>query len=115
MIKKVTINPKHKIPIVQKPLKGKLGYLDIEKYEIVINADQPEAGKQLILLHELIHLIAEHLKDEKLINRQPDEKFVTYLAGHLFPILVESGLWNTISKRSLRKFLAGNTEKKDIL
>ena len=92
-------------PVVERHLGGKLGCLDTARHEISIEVDQPLAGKHLILLHEMIHMVAEYLKDQGLISRQPDEKFVTYLAGTLFPMLVLSGLWKGVTKEELERFL----------
>jgi hypothetical protein len=103
--KEIVLGPNSTLPVVQCDLQTKLGCLDTKTGRIVIKKKQPKAGKHSILLHELIHLVAEHLKDEGIIKRQPDENFVTHLAGGLFPMLVFSGLWKGVSKKEMKKFL----------
>jgi len=95
------------LPVRQhKPMDG-LGCLDTrDGHEaILINTEQPKVGKHIILLHELIHLALEHLKDEKVIRRQPSELVVTNLAGSLFSLLAANGLWNGVTLEELEEFI----------
>jgi hypothetical protein len=70
-----------------------LGYLDKEKPEIVIKKDQPEAGKHIVLVHEIIHMAELLMIEEGIIKRRPSHEFVSNLAGILVATLVLSGLW----------------------
>jgi hypothetical protein len=103
--KRIITGPDSSLKVVQSALGGKLGHLDTASQEVAVEKDQHKAGKHLILLHELIHLVAEHLKAQGIITRQPDEKFVTHLAGGLFPILALSGLWKNVSPQEMQSFL----------
>jgi hypothetical protein len=96
----------HRIPIVQRSLRGKYGCLDLSANEIVLKQKQPKAGKHLILLHEMIHLAAEQMKASGIIKRQPDEKFVENVAGTVFPMLALSGLWKGVSPAEVKRFIA---------
>lgn len=105
----IVCGPNQTIPIIlNNDNMEQLGYLDTKEWNITIKNDQPKTGKHLILLHEIIHLAAEHLKQVGLIKRQPDEKFVTYLAGTIFPMLALSGLWNGVSTEEVNELLKVN-------
>lgn len=84
---------------------GKLGYLDAGAMRIVIHSQQPEAGKHLILLHEMIHAVAENMKAQGLCKRQPSEDFVANLAGGLFGMLGASGMWVGVSPEEAMDFV----------
>lgn len=84
---------------------GKLGYLDTDAMRIVIHSQQPEAGKHLILLHEMIHAVAENMKAQGLCKRQPAEDFVANLAGGLFGMLAASGMWVGVSPEEAMEFM----------
>lgn len=95
------------LPVRQQKAIDGLGRLDLRsKPEIVIEANQPKAGKHLILLHELMHAACEHLKSEGVIRRQPSELVITNLAGTLFSLLAANGLWNGVTLEEFEKFQA---------
>lgn len=83
----------------------KLGCLDTGQGVILIEKNQPEVGKHLILLHEIIHLVAEILKEKGVLENKPDENFVKHCAGVLFPILAFSGIWNGVTRDECKKFI----------
>ncbi len=89
-----------------------LGCIDCRKREILINPDQPEVGKRLILLHEMIHATAEAMKMNGDCKRQPSEAFVTALAGNLFVMLGLSGLWNGVSPAEVVRFIRSEVRKR---
>lgn len=84
---------------------GKLGYIDFEKKEIVIEERQPAAGKHIILLHEILHFVDEQSLSYFCYKRGLTEKQVTYLASGLLPILVYSGLLKGITKKQMGDFI----------
>ena len=91
-------------PLRQRRLtNGKLGYIDFQRREVVIEQRQPLVGKHIIVLHELIHAVTQHCIEAKLIRRQP-ERFVESLAGGLLPMLALSGLWKGLRPADVRKF-----------
>lgn len=102
--KRVPYSMTQSLRVRQADLGEKLGYLDTDVPEIVLHSEQPEIGKRIILLHELIHLVAEHLVSQGVIKRQPPEAFVENLAGGLFPMLALSGIWHDVSKQAVRRF-----------
>jgi hypothetical protein len=84
---------------------GKLGFIDFEKKEIVIDERQPAAGKYIILLHELLHFVDEQNLSYFCYKRGLTEKQVTYLASGLLPILVYSGLLKGVTRKQMDDFI----------
>lgn len=69
---------------------------------IELRAEQTRTQLLHILIHELIHLAAETLKEFGVIHRQPDEAFVTNASGPLFAALACNGLLTGISIEEAR-------------
>jgi hypothetical protein len=92
------------IKILQVPLEGKLGALNRATGDILIEPNQPEAGKHVILFHELFHYAAELMIQHGIIRRQPDEKFIESAAPIVLTFLVASGLYTGISKEEFKAF-----------
>lgn len=103
--KSITAAPGQLLPVVEKSLSGKLGYFDRKTGEIGIEVDQHPVGKHHILLHEMLHLAAEKVKQTGLVKRQPSESFITYLTGALFPMLAMSDLWNGVTPKEAFDFI----------
>lgn len=100
----IVASPGQELPVVQKCLGGGLGYFDPSTGEIAIEADQPEVGKHIILLHEMMHLAAEKMKQAGVCKRQPSEAFIENMAGTLFPMLALSGLWVGVTPEEVIRF-----------
>lgn len=81
-----------------------MGYFDRKTVEVCIHEDQPHAGKHLILLHEMMHLACEKMKQAGIAKRQPSEEFIENLAGTLFRMLALSGLWNGVTTEEVMAF-----------
>lgn len=79
------------IPVIQKSLSGPLGYFDGKAEEIAIEKDQPEIGKWIILIHELIHAIDEQYVSRGLYKQRLTEKQVESISAGLFACLTLSG------------------------
>lgn len=92
------------VSVVQKSLGGPLGYYDRILGEIALEIAQPEAGKHVVLMHELIHFAADCLVGNGAICRQPAEKFVEGAAPILLHALVSAGLYSGLSERELDRF-----------
>jgi hypothetical protein len=102
------------IPVEEMELgDGKLGYLDRQTMKIAIHSDQPEAGKHLILLHEMIHAVVENMQGQGLCRRIPSESFVANLAGGLFGMLATSGMWVGVSPEEALEFMLSGTRETD--
>ena len=76
---------------------GALGCFDQRTGEITIKKDQPEAGKHIILFHELLHLTETKLKIAGVINDYMPEEFIANCAGIMVSMLAGSGLWNGLT------------------
>jgi len=100
----ISLSERQSFPVVQKSLEH-LGHFDRNTGEIAIRKDQPEAGKHVILLHELLHFTAEVLIQGRVIKRQPDEAFIANAAPVLLLMLVRAGLWTGVSYRQLKAFM----------
>ena len=90
------------ITIKYKPIKnGALGYFDEKTGEIVIDSRQSEIEKDIILIHEFLHLTASGLKQMGVIKKQPDHAFITNCSTQLLGLFVASGKWKTKHKITL--------------
>jgi hypothetical protein len=90
-----------------------LGYWDEENGEIVIYADQPEAAKHLILLHELLHVAETAMKATGIIPCRVNHEFVTHAPPIVLTALVEAGLYTGVEYDDLMDFMKGEMEKED--
>ena len=81
------------IKIIYKKING-LGYFNEKTGEIVINSTLPEKEKDIILIHEFLHLTASGLKQLGIIKRQPEHKFITNACQQLLALFVVSGKWH---------------------
>lgn len=95
------------MPVCLEDLKDEgLGYVEFkkDKGKIVLDINDPPVGQHWALLHEIIHLALMKL-EEKGIQVNNTEEFVTYLTGALFPMLAVSGLWNGVSRQEVLEFI----------
>lgn len=72
--------------------------------EIKIQGGLTSAQQHHILIHELIHLTGETLKEVGVTRRQPDEAFVTHAAGPLFAALACNGLLSSVDAEEARSW-----------
>jgi len=87
--------------------RGTLGYYDEKKFEIVIKRNQSETSKNIILVHEIIHVIETAFLNEGMIKKRINHEFITNLAGLLVSILVLSNLWKPkITKEEMLELIA---------
>lgn len=100
----ITANNGQSFRVVQKQSDRGLGYFNPKTLEIVIHEDQPEFGKWIILMHEMIHLICEGLKQHGTIKREPSHKTITYLAGSLVPMMAHSGMLRGVNGEHEQEF-----------
>ena len=70
-----------------------MGYWDSKTAEIVIEIDQTQEEKDIILIHEAMHAVAEILKQNKFIKKLPDHRFIENSACNLLYIFKKSGRW----------------------
>lgn len=103
--KTIRTNSGQSFPVVQKTLACGLGYFDPNTAEIAIHKDQPEIGKWIILVHEMIHLICAGLKQDGTIKREPNHKTITYLAGSLVAMMACSGMLKGVNGEHVREFV----------
>lgn len=82
------------IKLIYKPLKDKLGYFDEKTGEVVISSTISELEQDYILIHEFLHLTASGLKQQGIIKKQPDHKFITNSCQQLLALFVVSGKWH---------------------
>jgi hypothetical protein len=102
---RIVLSDEQSFPVEQKSLNGPLGCLDRATGAIFIEENQPEVGKWTVLLHEMLHLVAELLVQNGTMKRQPPEAFITNAAPGLLIMLVRSGLWSWISEEDLQEFI----------
>lgn len=102
--KAITANSGQPFAVVQKISERGLGYFDPKTLEITIHSEQPEFGKWIILVHEMIHLICEKLKQDGTIKREPSHDTITYLAGSLVPMMAHSGMLRGVNGEHEKEF-----------
>lgn len=95
------------IVIREEPLSKGLGYTDESTGTIVIDSRQPEAGKHVILLHELLHLVDAMLVQSGLRKRRVDHEFIRHAAPNLLLVLVAAGMWKGLDFDDLADFMEG--------
>lgn len=76
-----------------------------DKFLVAINPDQPEAGKHVVLIHELLHVIEKLLIRNKIIKRRVDHEFITNAPAALLHILTYLGFYKGISFKQLTRFM----------
>lgn len=86
------------IKLKYKPLKNKLGYWNEKTGTLIINSNQNSLQKDIILIHEFLHITASQLKLKGIIKKQPDHAFITNCSQQLLALFVASGKWKTKHK-----------------
>jgi hypothetical protein len=110
MINRVMIGPDQWANVKECPLGGKLGEAHLGTGEIRIERDQPEAGKHVILLHEMLHIAEERLCQCGILGKPSPEAYIEHMAFTLFAMLAGSGLWNGMNLDDVERFLEGMAE-----
>lgn len=90
------------ITIEETKLDGKLGCIDTAKSKIYIETNQPPIGKVIILIHEMLHLVDEQCKAQKVYKKGLTEKQIENVAGVLTLILLQNDLL-TLAKFSRKE------------
>jgi hypothetical protein len=87
-------------------LKGDgLGYWD-PGVEVVIEENQPELGKLIILVHELLHVIDDHLVAAGVTKRRTQHEFIRNAAFPLVAMLAQNGFLKDFPSEEADAFLA---------
>ena len=90
--KRIQVGAELYLDVAEEEIEGKLGYIDFDREHIGIKRDQPDVGKMLILLHEIIHYADEANKQYGCYKKGLTEKQVSYLAGMLAGLLMYNDL-----------------------
>lgn len=88
----------------------KKGYYDEGKTTIVINKNQSKVGKQIVLIHEMLHAIDAQFLAIGLSKKRMSHKLIQNLAPNLLMLFVFSGYWKGVSKVELKKFFKEHPE-----
>ena len=108
--KKVYIASDKAIPVHQEDLQGKaLGYYDPKGERIALEEGQPELGKWIVLIHEVLHALDSQNVANGLYKRKLTEEQVTYLASGLFASFALSGGLPKFNKRTIINFFKEGT------
>ena len=70
-----------------------LGYWNPATAEIVIDIDQSREEKDIVLIHEAMHAVAEILKQAGHIKKLPDHRFIETAASNLLHIFKLAKRW----------------------
>lgn len=93
--------PGIEIQVVQLSLKDSMGYWDPKDCIIVINKDQPEAGKWVTLLHESMHVINDLMIVSEKYSKRWDHETITHIAWGLMAFMTVNGLTDLVSIKEL--------------
>lgn len=105
--KKIRLSDEQEFSVRQVIDLESLGYFDRSTGEVAIRKNQPEIGKHIILIHEMIHFAAELCVQSGATKRQPDEAFVTNAAPLLLNLLIGAGLYRgNVTQSDLHEFMA---------
>ena len=99
------------ITIVEEPVGegwGRLGYFDERTGRIVIGSEQPEAGKHIVLVHEILHLVDSMMRQAGVTRRRADHRWVESAAPNLLALLVLAGVYTGVSKSDMLAFMHDN-------
>ena len=102
-----------RLTVRQAALGGPLGYFDERTGEVVIEEDQPLAGKHIILLHELLHCASASMLRQGIIKRRPHEAWIENLSPNLLILLVALGLWPGLTLEDLSELYGHECEATD--
>ena len=94
------------IRVVEGDASGGLGYWDPGTGTIVIDKEQPEPGKHVVLLHELMHLTETMLLQSGLIKTEVDHGWITMMAPNLLLLLVKSGMYTGVPEAELVEWMS---------
>lgn len=101
----ITHHPDAALAVVQRPVEGAHGFLNAHAGEIVIDPDQPEPEKWIILFHELLHMVEANLLESGIIRRHVTHDFITHAAPLMFGTLAMSGVIDGITQQEARAFV----------
>ena len=90
-----------------------LGSFNEKTGEMLIHPNQPEEGKHIILIHELLHLVDAMLVQAGVSEKRVNHKFITTAAPGLLMALVSSGFYTGISLEGLLKFIEAEGQKEN--
>lgn len=93
------------IKVREASLKYALGSWNETTGEILIEKDQPEIGKYVVLIHELLHLAETMCLQAGIIKRRVSHKFIGSAPVILFMSLVEAGFWSGTDPAAALKFV----------
>lgn len=99
----------HPIRIQEAALDGPLGSWEANDGGvggvIRIERQQPWVGKWLVLIHELLHVIDDHLVAIGQQSRRSPHSFIRGAPINLLSLLIEAGLIRGISRRQFMSFI----------
>lgn len=91
--------------VYEKSILPKLGYLDTNNNEIVIEESLPDVGKVAILIHELIHLCDEQCVASGAYKKGLTEDQVTCLSTTLSLTLMNNKMIGDFEWIDIEKFI----------
>ena len=99
------------ITVSESSLDGPLGHWDEKFGEIIIEKDQPKAGKHVVLIHELFHVAETACIQSGIMNRRVNHEFVATAPAIILAALVKMGLYTGIGEEELLTFLDAHQEE----
>jgi hypothetical protein len=97
------------INITERPVDKGLGFTDTGTGEIVIDNRLPWVGKNVVLMHELLHVVDTHVINHKIRKTRISHNWIHHAAWALLAILVELDLYKGVDKKAIRRFCKANS------
>jgi len=107
----IYVTPGDPITVREEVLEGGLGYFDESTFEIVLDSEQPEAGKLVILLHELIHASETAMLQWGVMDERLSETAVEAMSMFLSTALARLGVVQPVDVESFETFLVNQSEE----
>lgn len=117
--RELTVCDGHTVPIEQVEGLDELGHWSESEQVVRLRAEQPEPGKTLILIHEMMHMAETQLIARGVLGRfynwviRPiwGERLVEAMSSFLWQWMALSGLLTTVSPEDAQRFIDNHIDE----
>ncbi len=82
-----------------------LASFDERNGELIIRGDLPEAGKHVVLIHELLHLAESMCEQAGILDERVNHDFIHQAAPVILAALVDCGFYTGIGLQEMKEFI----------
>jgi hypothetical protein len=102
------------ITICENELSGKLGQWDEAEGTITIHKNQPEYGKRIILIHEVLHVVETIMLQQGILKKRINHDFIHNAAFGICALLTAAGMIEGMSEEDIYNFIANQQANEQI-